>query len=1367
MPRPVPSPPETSPPSPEAPERLPVLTPADAPRFHVADDEPQEDGLSPSPSRQIAPSLAPTLARSNVSDDSSTEPPTQRTQVRPTEPLEEPAGELARSEASPSLRRRSLNDLIALQAPRGEGDEDGGGLREALIRAREEAERRAAEGPAEPAAPQLRPRERSAGADGPMTHTEELPEALGDDRDAPDAVSKATMEVQVKQLNALRRRYMNEQAWDKLVDLYLEKLHLFPSPADQRKVLVNAGVICERKLKDPHKAIDAYERALKIAPDASLFETLDQLYTQVEDWGKLAELVDQELELVEDPGLELDLTIRKAEVLALRLNEGELALNLFRELLQEELATDEREEVLVALAELIQEGGSNGRFLLGAAGLLEAHWGHAAQPELLVRLYEGLFDAFMRQEERTMAAEVMSRIASLHQANERYQEAFVALGQALSCQPGRQDTFMRLEALAERLDALRDLAAIYEDEMDRLDADQAVTVGARLAALYGKLGDLDGVRRSWQLVSEIDPDNVDALKKLRALYVLQGDLEAQLDVLRRMVDVAQGPERLEVLLQIVRLRTAGLDANAPPKSRDVLDMDVAVAMIQEALSEVSPGTEEAQEVMAMAHKLIERSNHAVAYQLAERLEQFHSAAGDHKAIVATYERLAAAYGDDPATAAESARLWARVGQIQLIQLQDPERAFLYYAKAVQVDPQNADAQAMLEDLAQQHNRWDEVALIWEDILEEDSRIPWLRKLARIYRDQLGDEKQAAERFAEILHQVPGDEEALNLLEEHYAAQQDWMALLDVLESRAEASTDPEERAELLTRIAVVSLEKLHDPRGAADHVANLLELLAELEQPIDDVLALYRRTGHLPALADIMESHAYSVRDKQRRTAVQMQRVGLLIEQEQLDKAIDLLVSLRAQEPSDPALRLRILRRLSALYLRAERELEAYAAFRALYEELGSARHARTEEMRAEQVEVLKRLARMAETALGSPDEAAAHYRELLDRDPNNLQVLTELERLYEESANWRGLFESLERHSDLVLTHSDSAVAASVLKERQVEIARDHLKEPAQERTAIIGLMKLRSDTRPSELERLIDLARRLGRWEEALQRSEAFLEHLDAPEDIAAMLIEMAQVARMEVRSNTRAISYLERARKLQPGQRAVLSTLSELYQTEGLHADLVSLWRSTLDHEDELTTAQVVFACRQLARAVEAHERDPRRAAGYLERALVEANEDPDALSPEDAHAIHRHLADLYLQLQDHAAALTHLQALEASTEQLGALYEELGQVALKADKLEASEGYFIRALEQDGQRMTARIGLAEALLAHGKHADAIQLLEIIEDHFDALSEATDRARLYAAFGQAHAAAGRAEKASEMFRVALQHDPENAVAQASVGS
>ncbi|MEL6178090.1 MAG: tetratricopeptide repeat protein, partial [Myxococcota bacterium] len=233
-------------------------------------------------------------------------------------------------------------------------------------------------------------------------------------------------------------------------------------------------------------------------------------------------------------------------------------------------------------------------------------------------------------------------------------------------------------------------------------------------------------------------------------------------------------------------------------------------------------------------------------------------------------------------------------------------------------------------------------------------------------------------------------------------------------------------------------------------------------------------------------------------------------------------------------------------------------------------------------------------------------------------------------------------------------------------------------------------------------------------------------------------------------------------QPTQLALVSQLAELYTLESRPSDAIALWHETLEQEDHLSVSDLIAVCRKLAEAIETHEDDPRRATGFLERALMEASEDPIALTPADAHAIHRRLANLYLRFDEFAAALTHLQALEVTTKDLSFLYEELGEVSRSARQFEASEQYFIRSLEQDGQNMTARIGLSETLLASGKFDNAIELLEYIEDHVDMLTEGSDRARLYATFGQAYTATGQNDKAAEMFRVALHHDPNNTIAQ-----
>ena len=188
--------------------------------------------------------------------------------------------------------------------------------------------------------------------------------------------------------------------------------------------------------------------------------------------------MDRVLEDAADLETRFEVTLRRASLMGTVLDRPTEALEEYRNLLERPISNDMRNNALSAVADLVRTEDADGKFLLDVATLLESYWSITSHANDLIGLYENIFDLIV-ETDKIRAAEVMSRMASSYQASDRLRSAFVTLVRALSCNPDREDIFVRLERLAEKLDGLHELAAIYEDDFEN-------AFGQRHKALLGR-----------------------------------------------------------------------------------------------------------------------------------------------------------------------------------------------------------------------------------------------------------------------------------------------------------------------------------------------------------------------------------------------------------------------------------------------------------------------------------------------------------------------------------------------------------------------------------------------------------------------------------------------------------------------------------------------------------------------------------------------------------------------------------------------------------------------------------------------------------------------------------------------------------------
>ncbi len=1180
-----------------------------------------------------------------------------------------------------------------------------------------------------------------------------------------DESAPGSLEEQVRQLNELRLEYIQSKAWDKLVDLYEDGIYLFPRPSERRQIYFNIGAIYEHKLKDRERALASYEKAHStLAGDMAVYEALERLYTHDERWDDLRAVAEACREATHDAQFSADLGLALAGLLATRLDQGEASIELYQELLSAPLGDGQHAAVLERLAAVSRSGRAGSKVLLAVASLIEGHWSIDKHAVALVDLYEGMYDGLVEQDP-SAAAEVMSRLASIHQATDSFRQAFMALGRALSSDPDREDLYQRLEVLAERLDVLDDLAAIYEDEFDRvLGQSHRASIARRLAALYERLGDEAGVQRAWRTVAEAEPFDTEALGRLADIHARHDEIPELLEVLERLRGQLEGPDRVAVLLRVARVRTEGaLDPDS--SAADVVDIDAAMLALQDALAEVDFGSRPAEDVVSMIHGLIPMVSQSLAFQFAELLEQFFARHGAPGRVVETYEAILTFHLRDESAAGEAARLLTRMGSLHADQLKRPDDAFVYFARALEADPSCDEAMLRVSDMASTDGRWEALANLSESVLSggrAKDEEPWHRKLATIYAERLGKPDQAFPHYLELRRINLDDGEATAFLEGYYAENEDWEGLTELLEARADNEGNVAARVGLLARASSLALEYLGDGPRAAANLRTALTLETDDLEMLDRVCALYRSSGQGDEVLDLLARQEELATDMDVKAAIAQRRAEVLAgDPEHADDAIDNLVRLRELKPNDPG----VLRQLAEAYEAAGRKLEAYGLCKSLAE-LGS--EGADGKQRAA---LLTKLATWAEEELGSPEEAASWFRLRLDDDEADLDAITNLERLYEKAGDLPRQYDAAELH--VAFMKKEGVVgAAAVLREKQVDLAV-RMGDEARELDALADMVALQHGGDLGQLERLADLARAAERWAVALDANERFLEKLEAGEDHVDILHEMAALAEKHIDDEGRVTSYFERAVDAGPTSFAALSKLADRYGDRGRPRDQAAVLRRILELDGGISPQDEVQRCKDLADLLAKELGEPRQAAGLLERALGTIGEYGEVIPVELHDVVRRKAVNVYKRLDETGMALDHLGELhdsfvarEVGGRTLARLCEEIGRLSAKIGRVDDAEKYFLSAVEEDEEATSARLGFAELYVDTEQWPAALEMLEWLVEHLARVKNDRDKAQVFALRGRAYGATNKVKQAMESYQSALEHDPHNATAREAMG-
>ena len=221
----------------------------------------------------------------------------------------------------------------------------------------------------------------------------------------------------------------------------------------------------------------------------------------------------------------------------------------------------------------------------------------------------------------------------------------------------------------------------------------------------------------------------------------------------------------------------------------------------------------------------------------------------------------------------------RVAQIYFIQVNDVDSAIARYRTVLEVDDAHIQAVEALDQLYEQTERWPELAEILkketdlaaspEDVLTHQFR------LGQVYQHYLGRTDDAIEQYQEILGAEPEHSQSLGalemlfnegvqplkigeILEPLYRMTESWDRLIGVQQVQLQYQNDPEERVQMMHRIAEIAEDRADDHQLALewmqrallenpthDHTASEVERLASMMDRWDQLANSY---------ADVMSS---------------------------------------------------------------------------------------------------------------------------------------------------------------------------------------------------------------------------------------------------------------------------------------------------------------------------------------------------------------------------------------------------------------------------------------------------------------------------------------------------------------------------------
>lgn len=946
----------------------------------------------------------------------------------------------------------------------------------------------------------------------------------------------------LRALRALAAINERQQRWGELAETLLRLLPLIPSSeADQLvEQKYRLAQIYELRLDDASRAIEVYRDVLALRRDhtgarAALERHLEQqseqlevaavlepIYAELEEWHRLADLLEIRLTHQSDPAAKVELLLRIGALLVERIGDGDRAFEAFSRCFRVDPANVTARGELERLAEIQDR-------LEDLAQLYE----QAAQDTL---------DSALQHELYLRLAEIMDeRLEQPERAIEFYRKA-----QQLN--PDRFATLDALERLFSRSERWAELPGIYRRKVDLLaDAGQRQQLLARMAYIWEEmLGNVAEAITCHDEILTLDERNVPALKALDRLYQLkQAWPELAENLQRQLLLVGDEPEATDLLLRLASLRESELGelASAVETYREVLGRDgrepTAVAALERLLADAR-------------HEL----------PIAQILEPYYKSTADWRNLVRVYE-IMVKHAEEPARRID---LLHQIAELHEIAGEDQSGAFAVCGRALRESPSHEPTQQHLERLARQLGAWQALVELYASVvagLDDESLVVALElKAADVYQQQLGNLDQAAAAYRRVLAVQADQLEAIDALEQIYRRTEAHEQLVAVLLQKATVVLDGGERKQLLYRAAQLEEELLERPEQALVIYRSVLENDPAEAPAIEALERIYTRLERWQDLRDNCQRKLELAEDAREKKRV-LHQLAALLEQRLRDpeRAIETLQSVLDLDAED-AEALGALDRLFQQGARWQDQLQVLE------------RQVELAPSSAAAVELRHRIARLWERELGDVPRAIETHREVLAIDAQHEPTLGALEALlrggqepllaaqvlepvYEQALEWGKLVEVYE----VVVQHSDDALRRQELLHK---IARHRELKLDDGRGAFAALGRAfeqdSGDERAvAELERL---AGELSAWRELAALYERELARLADPVRQAELGLRVARVFEEELSEPERAIAHFAEVARVEPENRQAVLALDRLYVATQQYQPLVAVLRREIE-------------------------------------------------------------------------------------------------------------------------------------------------------------------------------------------------------------
>lgn len=1073
-------------------------------------------------------------------------------------------------------------------------------------------------------------------------------------------------------------------------------------------------------LGDVARGVAAYEAVLdKNAGRLPSLEALSRLYPQVGRWADAEKVLRRRLVFRDDAADRVPLLLELAAVVGGRLDRPEDALPLLEEVRKHDPANVSARRHLIGLHDAARRFGP-------LRALLE---------EELAACCAGGDAAGVGAARQRLAVLLGAEAVDVDAAIPLWEEIRAADGSAQI-----DASFHVLERLYGEAGRYQDLRGLYEGALN------VEREPGRVAALTGRLGEVlsvhlggkeEAVARHLQLL-ELDPQNVQSLDALRALYFDLSRYDDLVALLRRMMRTTGDARRLKELrfqLALVLGSKLGKRAEAVETGRRILDIEPHTKDELERLSGVFRACEAWEELAEVLERLAAQLQGAeriarlldIADVYEQRLGRGRVAAPAYEKILGVdgrheraYERLSAIYAEDAewarliqlkedrikltTSARERVVILREIGAIFDDKQGQKALAFLAACRAYREDYDDAELAAWMDRLALETDSVDELVTLYDDALghltNEERILATHLRMAELAWKHLGAPADAEIHFRRVLEVDARNEQALDGLASLYESLQRWKDVIGVYERRVDQAVELSSRIDWLRRIARTLDIKARDIEGAISAFKRVTELDGTNATAVKELADLLEREKRWPALVNVLKRFEELAPTLEDRLAVRYRTAGIWETQlENADQAVSVYRAI-LDDDSSHLLALKALERLFTALNRPEELLKVFERMVQL---------ALTPE---EAIRLLGKIASTHEESFEDLRSAVAAHERILQVDRANVPAVKNLERLLRALGAWELLVQAYELH--ITLTREPREIVQLYLAMGEVfakELGRTDKAE---------AVYNAALDFDPSSQEAIHALGalyEKSGNWFNALEKLQQEAQLKGASPEAVETYYRIGKINEEMLMNQQNAVFAYRAALQIEPSHQPSIQALAVIAESRSDHAERLRWLRAGAQYAPDDTartvahTATGVFLQETLA--------DLEGASDEFEKALAHTYDHLPAARP---------LSDIAFRDENWGRAEQLIdiivQRLDPNTEagDLCRQHYRLGYVCEKLAKDQKALKNYQRAYEIDSTYLPALEGLGPALSRAGRWDDAGKIYQtILIHHRDGLTDA----------------------------------------------